>query len=356
MHSIYGLAGSLIGIFIPIYLLHLNYSLKEVIFFYLISSVALIFFLFFASWLSTRVGLKKIIISNFPFLFLYIAMLYLLSRGIAIPLSLLATINGLQTALYWFPLHILFIKHSEAESMGRSVAKFFAWPQIAGMFGPLIGSGIIILTGFQSLILVGGFIYILAIIPIIRLPEIPIKIDFSFRNFLSLFRRNLKYFFVEIIENMREDAEGIIWPIFVFLSFHHILSVGIIGLLASLGGIVFTLFVGKYTDRVNKKMLMKISAAVIIVAWLIRFYFPNEIFFYISTLIVGFSGILLTIPFTTIIYNLAKGNNIEEFIVFREIPVTLGRVVIYSMGLFFVSEINYLFLLLAFSGIFFFLY
>lgn len=356
MHSIYGLAGSLIGIFIPIYLLHLNHQLRDIIIFYLVYSVTLILFFFLISWLSTHVGLKRIILSNFPFLFIYIAMLYLLGKGLAIPLSLLATVSGLQAALYWFPLHILFIRHSDIETMGSNVAKLSAWPQIAGMFGPLIGGIIIFLTGFQSLILLAGFIYLLAVVPIVRLPEIPIEINFSLRNFLNLFRENTKYFFVEIIENMREDAEAIIVPIFLFLTFHQILSVGLIGLFASLGGIIFTFLVGKHTDRVNKKKLMKISAVVILAAWLIRFYFPNEIIFYISTLIVGFAGILLTLPFTTIIYNLAKGNNVEEFIVFREIPVTIGRIVIYSFGFLLANEISYLFPILALSSMVFFLY
>ncbi|MBI2515159.1 MFS transporter [Candidatus Wolfebacteria bacterium] len=358
MHSIHGAAGALIGIFIPIYLLNLKFSLAQIIVYYFIYSAAVFLFSFFSGWLSLKIGLKGIVILSFPFLLGHIGTLYLLSYGFQTPLFAIAVLNGIQAAFYWFPLHLFFSRHSEIDSMGDQVARFFAWPKLAGILAPLIGAGIVAFGGFQLLILTAGLIYMASIVPLIYIPEFSLKIDFRFKKFISLFKRNTRYFFVEIAENIREDAEGILWPIFVFLTLQKVLSVGLVGTLAGIGSIIFTFLVGRYADKTNKKHLMKIAALMMALIWFARFYFPNEIVFYLSALLTGFFAILLAVPFTSIMYGLAKTkeSEIEEFILFREIPVFLGRALLYTIVLFLIANFKYFLLFTAFSHAIFFFY
>ena len=53
---------------------------------------------------------------------------------------------------------------------------------------------------------------------------------------------------------------------------------------------------------------------------------------------------------------MAKKDELVEFIIFREVPVTLDRVFIYSIGILFAENIQYIFPLAAFSSIFFLLF
>ena len=54
--------------------------------------------------------------------------------------------------------------------------------------------------------------------------------------------------------------------------------------------------------------------------------------------------------------NNAKNNNVEDFVIFREIPISFGRVMLYSIGLLFVTQIKAVFLLALLPFAFFLFY
>jgi hypothetical protein len=133
---------------------------------------------------------------------------------------------------------------------------------------------------------------------------------------------------------VREELEGIIWPLFVFILLKNALSLGVIGTLASIGSIAFTLIVGKYTDRLNPKIFMRIGAVAMAGIWIARTIAPQSLpLVYLSTLVSGFLACLILVPFSSYIYGTAKRNTPAEFLVYREIPVTLARIVTYSIAI-----------------------
>jgi len=78
MHSIEGFAMSLIGIFIPIYILTLGYAISDLFVFFMVHYALLPVFGFLAIWVAGRIGLQKTIMTRFPFLFAYLGLLFLL--------------------------------------------------------------------------------------------------------------------------------------------------------------------------------------------------------------------------------------------------------------------------------------
>jgi len=95
MHSLKGLAGSFISMFIPIYLLTLHYSLTQVFVYYLIYFTAILFLFLVASLIARNIGLKRTIILYFPFQLAYLIFLYVLPF-IHIPLWIIAITSALQ--------------------------------------------------------------------------------------------------------------------------------------------------------------------------------------------------------------------------------------------------------------------
>ena len=100
MHSIQGFALSLVGIFIPIYLLTLGYSVSQAIIFFIIYYIAGLIAAFTAVHIAKYIGLQQTLIFRFPFTFAFLILLYLL-ESINIPLSLIAFLGGFQNTLYW---------------------------------------------------------------------------------------------------------------------------------------------------------------------------------------------------------------------------------------------------------------
>jgi hypothetical protein len=169
---------------------------------------------------------------------------------------------------------------------------------------------------------------------------------------LGMLKKYRRLFAGMIVQSFSAEAEGVLLPIFIFLTFGSIISAGSIGTFAGLGGILFTLFVGLMADQYSRKNLLKWGAVIMSLIWLIRYFYANEISYYVLSIVAGFITILISIPFDTIGYNVAKSENIDEFIVFREIPIALGRLLIYSLALAITLKINYSFLMAAIAHIY----
>lgn len=357
MHSIDGFAASLVGIFVPVYLLALGYPLRQVLFFYIMIYAALAAFFFLAGYSAGHFGLKRTILFRLPFLMAYLLMLYFLPTH-ATPLWLIALAGGLNLALYWFPLHIIFTRASEHDEMGNNVGKLLALPKFAGIFAPLLGGFFAAAFGFGPLFIFAIILYFVSAIPLMYADELKQTIEMSRGKAVQIFRRLPKYFLAEAFGNAAGVVEAVIWPAFIYLSFKNILSVGALGTLLGLGGALVTLLVGRYSDRVDKKIFLRLGAALLIAVWFSRYFGQNEILFYVLTILSGFFSILIAVPFTSIAYATAKKDDggASEFIIVRELAVNAGRVLIFLLGMFLVENIKLTFLLSGLANVYFFFF
>lgn len=353
MHSLNGLAGSFIGIFIPIYLLTLRYSVMQVFSYYLLYAIA-VFFLFALTGLAARrFGLKRTLVAYFPFQLAYFALLYALPHT-SIPLWCIALVSATATSFYWYPLHLFFIAKAQEQQMGSSVGKLFALPKFATLASPLIGAFIVAQGGFSLLIIVTVVLYLLTSVSLFFLPDIYPDIRFELRRFFELARRYPRYALAEIGENIREELEGVMLPIIIFVTFGDIYSVGFVGTLLKIGSALFLLLVGHYADRLKRTSILRVGAIIMAALWTAFFYAQGILPFYVLTLVEGFLGALLLVPFNAVVYGYAQENSAPaEFIVFREVPVTLARIFVYGIGILLVNTLSYLFLLPAFGSLLF---
>jgi MFS family permease len=358
MHSIDGLAGSLIGIFIPIYLLSLNYSLPKIFTWLLIYGVLVFFFFLLTGVITDRIGLKNTIIIRFPFLFAYLLLLFWLDKFSVsfFTILLLSIFSALQVSLYWFPLHCYFTLHHEENATGKSVGRLFAFPEILNLLTPLIGGALTVAYGFKALFGVSILLHLFSVFPLLKLAEIKTKINFKLSRIKELFSKYPKYFFAEFFENIGEEVSYVILPIFIFLLFNNVLSVGAFGTFSKIGSILFILLIGQYSDRYNKKTLIKVGSVLLLTTWVIRYFTDSQTVFFITAIITGFFTILIMVPFNTIIYSTARKDKFDDFIIFREIPVALARISIYSLCLLAISNIKLTFLIASFSYIYFFFF
>jgi MFS family permease len=352
MNSIERLGWSMVGIFIPIYLLTLGFSLQQVFIYYIIQNTVILLTSFIVVYLGRIINIQKILIIRFPFLLIFLTILYNL-QSIDFPIYLLAIIDGIQLMLYWFPLHILFAQFADKKNLGSSTSKLFAIPQFVTMFGPLAGGLITVTWGFKVLFIIATVLFFIAYIPILYTKILPIKYNFVFREGLDLYKKYKKYFYSEICNNIGEEVEGVIWPIFVYLSLINITSVGVIGTLLAVSSSVFTLIVGQLADKKNKTKLIKTSAIFIMTVWFLRLIFDNEIALYILTILSGMAFVVLSVPYYSIFYQIAQKEKAAVFFAFREIPVAIARIIVFTMGILFVANLKILFLLAGLVYLFF---
>lgn len=361
LHAIYwfnslsALGWSLIGIFIPVYLLTLGYPVKTIFLFYLLDSFVVFLASIAAGFLSARIGLKKTLLVYLPFLAAFIVSLYLIN-DFAMPLWLIAILSAIQTAFYFMPFNTMFAQSSAAENMGDSVGKMSAYSQAAALFSPLIGGGVAFVGGFPALIVLSGIIFVFASVWLFFIPDDQPKIEFGFAKILRFFKKYARYALVQSFQFFQQNLESVVWPVFIYLAFGNILSVGAIGTALGIGSFFFMLFIGKRADIHSKKTLFKIGAVAMILIWIGRYFFHGEVIYYVLTAAAGFFGILISIPFNAMTFNISKKNNIAEFLLFREFNLLISRLMAFGLAFFLVDRLDYTFIAAAFSNLFFFLF
>ena len=265
MHSIDSLAGGLSGIFIPIYFLTLGYKLTQVFTYFIFYSLGVMVFFVLAAYLVNNLGYKKVLLLRFPFVFLYLGGVLFLKK-LNIPINLLAVIHSVDISLYWFSLHVIFGSNTNEEEMGRNVSKLYAWPQVTAIIAPIVGGTIAVFFGFYYLFIVAILFYLVSAFPLLTMSEIKTYANFKIEKLFYYIKKYKKYLLLETIENIREEMEGVVWPIYVFLFLSSIavtgektgiFSVGAVSALLNASALVFTLFVGRYTDKKGKKGMLK---------------------------------------------------------------------------------------------------
>lgn len=352
VHSIRGFTFSLFGIFIPIYLLSLEFNLGLVLAFFGARQLsAAIFSLFAVGPIANKYGLKHTMLLSMPLAFVYLVALALLKFAPSSGLMLvIAFAGGIQASLYWMPLHSLFARCTKTGQRSSQVGKLLSLQHIASLSAPLLGGLISVFFGFETLF---GISLLLLLIPVwllLKTAEIKPHVNYSFKRGIALLKKYRRHYFHTWIEIVGNTAESIIWPVFTFLVIADKFSVGIVGTLMGMGTVVFTLLVGKTANRHNRKTYLKAAAAMLALVWIGKYFASTKTMIYLLSTFAGFFVIMFSIPHSAETYELAKKEkNTDEFIIFRNIPLVLGEVFILTLAFFAISKIELAFLVTGLS-------
>ncbi|MBR9704538.1 MFS transporter [Candidatus Pacearchaeota archaeon] len=344
---------SLIAIFIPIYLLTLDYSLNSVLGYLLLYYTVLFVFTPISLILSKKMGYKIMMLINIPVAIGYLLLLTLLGK-VDIPIYVIAAIGGIEAAFYWMPLSGIFVRSSHKEKRGTQFSKHIALGKISGLLGPLMGGLIAAFLGFNILLYLASLFILLSAIPILKLDNIKPRSKLSLSGIYRLSKSNKNYFIGSISNNIISEVEGIIWPIFVFVILGNLVSVGLIGTLVAVGTVAFTLFIGKISDNKGANHLLKIGGLLYAILWILRIYIDFPLFLYIISIFAGFLFLVIEVPFQRITYNkAAEEKDMDEFILFKELPAFLGRALIFIILILLPSKFFVSFFIAILASLFF---
>lgn len=227
-HTINSVASSIIGIYVPAYLLTLGYPLARVIlFFVVVHGIGLLFGLFIFPFLAQKAGLMNTFKLYYPMQILYLLLLSLLKTQ-HVQLEIIAAISGIASFAYWLPMNIFLIKFARHEEMGTALSKFFALPTLFGIIGPLLGAILIPWVGFWPVFVVTVIGIIASFIPLAHVEDSDIQINLNLWNSVKRIARNKTIFVFEFFDNIIEESEWF-WSIYVFVIIGSLTTPGIVG-------------------------------------------------------------------------------------------------------------------------------
>lgn len=355
MMSLNNFAMAFVSVFIPIFLLKLGYSFQMVMIWMIIQHTSLLVSTFIAVYISNRIGLVHLLHIRFIVLLTYFSFLLFALENNPTLFYIIPILIGIEGAFYWMPLNILFIRNTKEGDMGNSMSRFFAIPKVLAILSPVVGAFIAVRFGFTSLFSFAMILLFFIFIPILSLQSEKTRFIFSWESTLEIFRKNKRYFIPEIIDNIAEDAM-VVWSIFIYLQLVSTLQVGIIGTIVSCASLFFTLTLGKLTDNWDKHKLLKIGAILLSLIWVLNFFIgeslSNQWIFYVSTILITLSLKVFLVPYSSLLFNRARKDD-AQFIVLREVPVVLGRIILYGTAILLYNKLPILFLLIGIIFIYF---
>ena len=316
------LAESLISIFIPIYLLTLNYTLIDISVYFLILSTTLAVIMPLTMNLNHILGVKKTIALGTFVSIIYYYLLNYLGKGISYPL--LAFISGVSIAIYFSGFHIEFtrsvIKKQEASEL--SILNIVLL--IPSILGPLIGAILISKTSFNFLFILAAIILFISVIPLILKEDFKEEVKkIPFKKFINIDSKRKAIVYQS--EGMLNLVSGIFWPIFIYLTLKNLVSLGAIVSITSLFMIFIILYLGRLSDKNDKKVL-KTATLFNAPFWIIRLFLLSPIGFFFSNLLSSITSSAIFLSFYKTIYEKArKSKDVIHYFLFREYNLAIGR-------------------------------
>ncbi|MDH4330829.1 MAG: hypothetical protein OEV93_04725 [Candidatus Moranbacteria bacterium] len=343
-HTIRSVALSFISIYVPVYLLTLGYSLSQIILFYAVFHLSgLVFTFLIINPLIQKWGILRTFKVYYPLEIAFYFLLYSLSL-FDVSVWLVSVVGGMATFFYWVPLNILLIKHTKYDKMGSDLGSFFALPKIFKIVGPVVSAIVIPIFGFWPMFVLAGLGLILSYAPLAQIKRSSIRVSLQFKDAWKKIKKRKTLFVLEGFDNILEESEWF-WGIYVYLMIGSLATPGIVGSLEALGGAIFTLWIGKYANKNSMKMVVFGSLGMMVIS-AFRIFVQDPLPTYALSVIASFVMTLFLISYFSVIYKaVKKDGDEEEFIILREIPTVLGRMVVFGSVLLVVSVPNLLFIL-----------
>lgn len=273
-----GMALSLSGLFVPLYLIGLNYSLPDL--FMVVAWYFTFRFLLF-DWLAGAAvawyGPKHGLLASHVILIVSTA-LFLTTSENAWPLWLLGGLWGAAQSFFFVSFHVDFSKVKHSKHSGKEIGYATIMERVGAVMGPLVGGFIATVFGPHYIFLASVILLLVGLIPLFRTAE-PVRTRqrLDFRGFRAAdhWRDYVSYAGVGVERNLSIYMWPIYLGLFVLVGTTAYAKLGVMASASFLVSIFAARAIGQFIDRKKGRQLLRISAVASAVLHLVRPFAGN---------------------------------------------------------------------------------
>ncbi|RLG18871.1 hypothetical protein DRN75_00650 [Nanoarchaeota archaeon] len=339
VNSLRSFALSLVGLFIPVYLLNVGFSLFYVLFFLVVSSLTVVLSGVGVAYLSANIGFKRTIMISSIFSVLELVGLVFIEPFMLIPLAVL---DGLSVVFFWTPLSAMFAVASDPKKEAEQTSYLLILPSLLSSAAPFIGGVIITLLGFDLL-------YMIAVLILIAGTSIMfIGKDYKERQPKLKFvwsRKTVRFAPYFFLQGIMFRSLSVLVPLYFYLMVLNYEDLGSLGTLMSVGGVLFSYIVGKLSDRLGYAKVVKVGAVVIAGLWFLLTIASASIDVALVSSLLSTVFVMNSIPVFAVVSK-HPGKHPAEFMAFRSMMINLGKLTA-VLYLVFTGNFRHLFILSA---------
>lgn len=274
---------SLIGIFVPIYLYKLGYSIPDVLLYLATVAAGRAVGNLITGFVIALKGPKHTIL--YSCFFQVVALLQLLSLElIHWPLWTVGAMTGLAASLYYLAYHVNLSKILHVDHGGKELGLISIIERIGGVAGPVAGGAMATFLGPDYTICVAIGLVLCSAVPLFLSEEttrINQKLNFRLFAYKHLWRDFISWAGCAVENNVSLT----LWPLFMAVTIFTTNSYASVGLVISIGtvaAIVSAHVIGRLIDRRKGALLLNWSAAA------------NALLHCVRPFVTGFGGVVVT--------------------------------------------------------------
>ncbi|MBU1148943.1 hypothetical protein KKI23_02515 [Patescibacteria group bacterium] len=324
--AIMDFAKSAVMIFEPIYLYTIGFSLQKILIFFLAIYVIYYFCLPLGAKFARRFGYEHSILWSTPFLILYYLCLYGIGTNpyLIYPAIIFLVI---QKSLYWPGYHCDFARFSLSGQRGKQISNLVVLDSIVYVVGPLLGGLLIKFTGFSTLFIVASVLILISNIPLMLTKEVFVTKPFCYQDaHKRVWKKKHRRKFWAYFGFGEELVVLVIWPIFIYTVISDFFSIGAIVAGATFFTSIIILWVGKVTDKKDKRIILKIGTIIYSLGWFSRLFAATGLHVFFIDTISRVSKNIIYVPITALTYARACKGSVMCEIVFFEMALVIGKI------------------------------
>lgn len=327
--AIRSFALSIVGIFIPLYILNVFGDFMFVLYYFGILSAFAVLLAIPLGWVVTKIGLRRA--TFLGSIFLAVQLFLLIEAQVGFSFVFLASVfSAVKLLLFWLPYHTIFVKDGSSDHYGREVSVSGVLAGLTAAAGPLVGGLLIMVYGFSAIFYTAIVLVLMSSIPLFFMPHHPHYSQPPWKEILSeLFDRSFGRTFLAFWGARSVNlVAAVVWPVFLLEvvkgSYE---SVGVITSAVLLISVSILVLVGVVVDKFGKRRVLKYGAFINGVIWISKAFIQTPFqAFTTDSLQKLFAG-LQGIPFMALTYVKARGKrSFFGFLIQREIALHLGGV------------------------------
>ncbi len=320
------LAQSIISIFVPIYLYFLGYSIEQILFYFFLISFFVVLFMPYLAQLISKIGVKHSISISIPFYIIYFLGLSILDSSPWL-FYILPAVIAVRLALYNTSYHLNYLEHEDAKHREKQVSILLAIPVLASLLAPFFGGLVISAFGYSYLYAVGSILLSVSTIPLLLTKDQKEKMKFKkidiFKDIINKKRRNISLSFIGYAS--AATIGMVVWPIFLTTLDISTKYIGMIISFSAILTLIIFYFIEEKKEKELKEKEIKKRTFLHTLGWIGRMFADSMFLAFLVDFYKKIAFRLLSVPWTTYTYDIAKKQDYFRFIVSREVTFNISR-------------------------------
>ena len=270
---------------------------------------------------------KSMLLSSFFYIGYFLALLFIYDSFLLAPAAIILGAVGM--TLFWPAFHIDFVRFSSKEKRGQEAGRINIAMLLPAILSPLIGGVILTAFGFPALFAAVTVVLFASTIPLFYSQEhLEVYTDSYTKAWQRIFKKENRNTSIGLLtEGIEIGIHFYVWPLFLFLLAISFSQMGGIASFALVVSSLLMLYAGRISDTQERPWLLNIGSVWTSIAWILKYFVNTPFSALLAQIIYQMSRAAARVPFWTFFYEKAasKEEEADEFIVYREILINVGR-------------------------------